>query len=118
MTARLTVRNDHVDPLRIQFPTGQIFDLTIRNDRGETLYRWSEGQVFTQAEQVLEIVGERNNVIRLRLSESSSGAPLPPGNYVAEGWLTTHSAQTFRAAVSFEIRHLPSDIFEETTAGR
>jgi Intracellular proteinase inhibitor len=118
MTARLTVRNDHLDPLRIQFPTGQIFDLTIRNDRAETLYRWSEGQGFTQAEQVLEIVGERNYVIRLRLSESNSGAPLPPGNYVAEGWLTTHSAQTFRAEVSFEIRHLPSDLFEEKTAGR
>jgi hypothetical protein len=118
MTARLTVRNDHADPLRIQFPTGQIFDLTIRNTQGEAFYRWSDGQVFTQAEQVLELVGERNNVIKLRLSESNSGAPLPPGNYIAEGWLTTNGTQTFRASVSFEIRHLPSDLFVEKTVGR
>jgi hypothetical protein len=93
---------------------GQIFDLSIRNSHGDILYRWSDGQIFTQAQQDLEIVGERNDVIKLRLSQSNSGAPFPPGNYVAEGWLATHSAQTFRAAVSFEIRHLPSDLFEET----
>ena len=79
MTARLTVRNDHPDPLRMQFPTGQIFDLTIRNDQGESLYRWSEGQVFTQAEQVLEIIGEKNNVVRLRLSESELGRAVSSG---------------------------------------
>jgi hypothetical protein len=118
MTARLTVRNEHADPLRIQFPTGQIFDLTIRNDRGEAFYRWSDGQAFTQAEQVLELVGERNDVIKVRLLESSSGAPLPPGHYIAEGWLTTHSAQTFRAAVSFEIRHLPSDLIDADDGGQ
>jgi hypothetical protein len=118
MTARLTLRNDHPEPLRLQFPTGQIFDLTIRNSQGDVLYRWSEGQVFTQAEQVLEIVGEKNNVVRLRLSESSSGARLQPGHYVAEGWLTTHSAQTFRAALSFEVRHLPSDLLVEKTGGQ
>jgi len=118
MTARLTVRNDHPEPLRLQFPTGQIFDLTIRNSQGDVLYRWSAGQVFIQAEQAVDVIGEKNNVVRLRLSESNAGAPLPPGNYVAEGWLTTHSDQTFRAAVSFEVRHLPSDLVVEKSTGR
>jgi hypothetical protein len=106
MTARLTLRNEHEDPVTLRFPTGQTYDLVIRNDSGAVVCRWSEGMVFTEAEQIVEVSkGEKNHVISVRLAETSGGgAPLPGGSYVAEAWLATSAPRTYRTSMSFEIQ--------------
>lgn len=106
MTARITVRNTHPEPLTLQFPTGQTYDLVIRNEAGETVYRWSAGQFFTQAIRTVEVQGEQNFVVTVLLGDRSAGKPLPEGKYVAEAWLTTFEPAGFRASVGFEIRHV------------
>jgi hypothetical protein len=104
LTARLTIRNDHPEPLELQFPSGQIYDLRIENEGGETVFLWSAARLFIQALQTLAIErGERNYVITVPLV-SGDGAPLPAGSYGIEAWLTTSPPVRFRAAATFEIR--------------
>lgn len=103
MTARLTLRNS--EPLRIT--TGsQEFDLVFKNEKGEVVFRWSDGKVFTLiAREVLLPPGEKNWVILLPLVDRS-GSALPPGRYSAEGWLTTSvpANKTYLASVAFQIQ--------------
>lgn len=48
--ARLTLRNDGDAPVRVQFGSGQRFDVVIRR-RGALIWRWSYDKAFTQAIQ-------------------------------------------------------------------
>jgi len=108
MTARLTLRAVHqAEPLRLTFPSGQRFDLGLKNERGDVVYRWSEGKFFTLAIGTETLShGEKNYVVAAPLAGKDS-RPLPPGNYVAEGWLTTMGPRAYSASVGFEIRPAP-----------
>jgi len=103
MTARISVRNT-AQPITLTFPTSQMFDFTIRNERGSVVYRWSDGKIFLPFVRT-EVFGpgERNFVIQLRLAGPDKN-PLPPGKYFARGWLTTTEARAFDSSVAFEIR--------------
>jgi hypothetical protein len=105
MTARLTLRNT-AEPVQLTFPSGQSYDFVIRNEKGETVYRWSDGKAFTMAIRT-EIFGpgEKNFMIQARLG-SADGKPFPQGKYVAEGWLTTVGSKIYAAAAGFEIQHV------------
>lgn len=104
LTARLTLRNTSV-PISLTFPSGQTYDLVIRNEQGEVVYRWSEGKFFILAIRTETIgPGEKNWVILVRLGDD--GKPWPQGKYTAEAWLTTAGPKTFAASVGFEIRHV------------
>lgn len=104
MLARLTLRHTRQDPLRLTFPSGQRFDFVIRNEKGEAVYRWSDGKAFTQALGTEAIQGERNWAIDVPLGTGST--PLAQGRYVAEGWLTTEGARVWSASAAFEVRHI------------
>ena len=105
MTARLTLRNTTSEPLVLHFSSGQIYDLAIRNERSDTLLRWSEDKGFTQALQDITVAPgtEKNFVILMPLS-GRGGAPLPQGSYSAEAWLTTMGQRAYSASAGFEIR--------------
>ena len=106
MTARITLRNTQDEPLRLTMPSGQMYDLVIRNDKGETVYSWSKDKVFPAVIGMLEVVqGEKNFVISAPLA-LSNGQPLPQGRYIAEAWLTTDGPRQFSASVGFEVRHV------------
>jgi hypothetical protein len=100
---RITLRNT-AQPVTLTFPTGQTFDFAIRTEKGDTLYRWSDGKAFTQAVRT-EVFGpgEKNFPIQVRLNGPDK-KPLPQGHYVAEGWLTTMGTRVFVASLGFEIR--------------
>jgi hypothetical protein len=105
LTARLTLRNTQDRPLMLNFPTSQNFDLIIRNDKGEKALQWSDGRVFPQVLQPMQVgPGERNFVIVLRLGVQNR--PLPPGRYTAEAWLTTEGRPAFWAQTAFELQHV------------
>lgn len=104
LTARLTLRATHEPPLVLTFPSGQSFDLELRNEKGDVVYRWSEGKAFTLAIRTVIFGAETNWPVLVRLV-GKDDRPLPEGKYVAEGWLTTMGPRAYSASVGFEIRH-------------
>jgi hypothetical protein len=103
MTARLALRSTQSEPLELTFPSGQRFDLVVRNEAGVEVIRWSEGKAFTLAFGTERFgPGERNWVVRIPLS--SGNARLPAGRYIAETWLTTEGPRRiYVASVGFEV---------------
>jgi intracellular proteinase inhibitor BsuPI len=101
MTARLTLRSNQEKPLELTFPSGQTFDLVLRNERGRIVYQWSENKFFPQVTRREQVTGERNWVVTVALARE--GQVLPAGKYVAEGWLTTGDPKKFVSSVGFEI---------------
>jgi hypothetical protein len=99
MIARLTLRNTQQDPVELTWPDGQRYDLEIRNEKGEAVYRWSEGRAFPLFFSRELFSGERNYVIQ-------APTPLSPGRYTAEAWFTTLPRQ-YSATVSFQVAVLP-----------
>lgn len=85
----LRVCNPHSEAVTSRFDDGQRYDFLVRRD-GELVWRWSDGQVFTQE------IGQ----MRWRPQECrtwteawdgmrSSGAPATPGTHEAVGVLTS-----------------------------
>ncbi|MGH9660002.1 MAG: BsuPI-related putative proteinase inhibitor, partial [Bryobacteraceae bacterium] len=106
LTARLTLRNTQPKPVDLMYPSGQAYDLVLRKESGEVVYRWSEGKVFTQALRNESVgPGERNHVIVATLIDKDGG-PIAAGRYIAEAWLTTTGPRVWSASAGFEIQHL------------
>ena len=104
MTARLTLRNNTSQPVVLTFGSGQRYDLELKNERGEVVYRWSDGMMFTMLfGQERFGPGETNYTIVHKLA-GQDGKPLPTGKYVAEGWITCTEEGPYRATAGFEIR--------------
>lgn len=88
---RMTLRHTVGEPLKLDFSSGQVFDITVKDERGQQIYTWSADKLFLAALQSLEVSGER------------SWSTLIPGvnragKYTVEAWLTTMGAQPFRAS--------------------
>ncbi len=106
LTARLTLRNTTDKPVTLEFPSGQRYDLEIKNAAGKPVYRWSDGQAFIMMLGSETIgPGEKDYVVVVRLADSQ-GKPFAPGKYTAEGWMTTSGSQPYRASAGFEVRHV------------
>jgi len=103
--AQFKVENSGEQPLTITVPSGQEFDLVIRNEAGEEVFRWSDGKFFTQALQTIAFSpGERVYSVDAPLSRG--GQPLPPGRYTVEAWISTVAPKLYQATLAFEIRHV------------
>lgn len=99
LTARLMVRNGTSDALSLTFPSGQRFDLEIRNENGDVVYQWSRGRLFTQAITTQQLTGEIDYAITAPLAD------LAPGKYVARAWLAIAGPDhAYSASSAFEIR--------------
>lgn len=107
MVLRMNLRNWTAAPLAINFPSGQSYDVVIRNARDEVVYRWSEGKAFIQVfrQERLEPRRERNYVVTVRLADKED-RPLPAGRYTAEAWLATEGGKRYAATAGFEIQHV------------
>lgn len=99
---RLTLRSTQDKPILLEFPSGQRYDLVIRNEQGETVYTWSSNKLFAAQFSSEEFgPGERNYVISVERT-------LPVGKYTAEAWLTTTAPIRYRATVGFEVQAAPA----------
>jgi hypothetical protein len=93
---RMALRNTGPDPVTLTYPSGQRFDVVLRNDKGDAVYQWSRGRLFTAMVGTLAVAGEKNFVVDLPL------ASIPSGRYTVEAWLTT-TPIVYRAQTSINV---------------
>ncbi|MCL5744201.1 MAG: BsuPI-related putative proteinase inhibitor [Acidobacteria bacterium] len=106
LTALIHFRVVQDQPLMLTFGSGQTYDLIIKDEKGQVVYRWSDGRAFTMiVRQESFGPGEKTYPFAVPLSDKD-GQPLPQGNYTAEAWLTTVGQKAYSASVAFAIRHL------------
>ena len=99
LNARLSVRNSTNEPLTLTFPTSQIYDLEIRDEKGVVVFKWSSDKGFAQVVTTVEIQAEKNYVIGATLGG------LPAGTYVAQAWFTTAGPpRAYSASTAFQIK--------------
>ena len=99
LSARLTVRNTTGQPVTLTFPTGQIYDLEIRNATNDVVYRWSRDKVFTQIFASLGLQGEKTWTIVAPLTN------LPAGRYVVQAWLAVEGPpRAYSASTAFDLK--------------
>jgi hypothetical protein len=100
LTARLTVRNsDPGNPGILNFSSGQMYDLEIRDGNGSVVYLWSRGKVFPQVISELEIEDQKEYVVSVPLPK------LPRGGYVIKGWFTSDGPpRAYSASARFQIQ--------------
>ncbi len=85
--------------LALSFRTSQEYDVALRNERGETLYLWSQGKAFLQALHGRVVRGDLEYTVELPLAQ-----PLQQGTYTIEGWLTSGVSQhEFSAVLGFDV---------------
>jgi hypothetical protein len=102
MIARLTLHNGSWEPLSVDFPTSQSFDIVLRNEKGERVYAWSADKSFLDVYRTVALQhGEWNFPVLIPLS--AGGRPLAAGRYTAEAWLTTLEPISYAASAEFEI---------------
>jgi hypothetical protein len=94
---RLTLRSTNPEPLLLQFPSSQTYDLKIYDSSGKTVYTWSASRAFAQIFREEKFgPGERTYGLTALLGD------LAPGRYRAQGYLTTNRLM-FTAEAAFEI---------------
>jgi hypothetical protein len=104
LTVRLTLRNTGWGPALLLFPSGQDYDVLLRNDKGEVVYQWSAGKFFPEVVRRLPFgPGEKNFAISVPLTDKD-GKPLAAGRYVAEAWLATQP-RSYAASAAFQVVH-------------
>ena len=69
----------------------QEFDLTVKNEAGDIVYRWSAGRAFSQALHTLSVgPGEKNFTLQFQLLDAQRN-PLPAGvSYTLQRGLAHH----------------------------
>lgn len=72
------------DGIRLKFPSGQEFEAVLRDSSGNDLWRWSDGQLFTQGFHERTVSGSWSVPL-------SIPRPTLPGPYEIQAWLTTTS---------------------------
>jgi hypothetical protein len=97
LSTRLVLQNRTSQDLTLDFSSGQLYDLQIRDSRGEVIYTWSATRLFPQATQRRVIRGEEV------WHESLPIETLRPGNYSVEGRLVNSDGKRFSASASFTL---------------
>jgi hypothetical protein len=96
LTVRMSLRSTLAPPLQLTFPTGQDYDLILRNEKGEEVYRWALGKLFTNIFRQFPLTGEKNWALTVRVPE------VPPGNYTAAANLAVLGPR-YEATIPFVI---------------
>lgn len=106
--ARITLRNTTPDPVKLDFATGQVYEMVLWNDQGKVVWRYSDGRAFTQAFHSITVSkGERTWSETIPLAApGASATPLPEGRYVLDCWLTTTEGRTFTASAPLTLNHV------------
>ncbi len=102
LEAQIIVENTTNQPLTLEFPSSQQFDLSIRNESGETVYFWSADKLFSQGLTQIELSpGRKTFAVSAPLGQGET--PLPAGRYLVEAWLTTVGGKLYSATAPIEV---------------
>jgi hypothetical protein len=71
------------DGQQLTFPSGQEYDIVLRDSAGKSVYRWSFGRLFIQSVHTRTITGEWTENVPILLPDP------PSGTYTLQMWLTT-----------------------------
>jgi len=112
LTARLTLRNSAFEAVNLHFPSSQSYDFQILNDRGEIVYTWSRDKTFAAS-----VRDEKLGAGELTYGVTAPLEGLPPGKYIARGFLTTNPI-VYLAQVPFEIVAVSGNRDETWARGR
>jgi Intracellular proteinase inhibitor len=77
----LVLRNEENFPLHFEFPTSQLFEITIYDSSGREVYVYSKGRYFLQAFQTLSLEPQDTHTIIQKWDYHSDGKRVPPGEY-------------------------------------
>jgi hypothetical protein len=80
-SATIRLQTNSAGPLKLQFATGQEYDLVLRASDGKVAWKWSADQNFIQSLHDLTVDREWSKTVALP-SE-------PAGKYTLQAWLTT-----------------------------
>jgi hypothetical protein len=95
-SATIRLQTNSPLPLKLQFATGQEYDLILRAGDGTVVWKWSAGQNFIQSLHELTVDGEWSKTVALPRQ--------PAGTYTLQAWLTTiGDTPQFAATVSLSI---------------
>ena len=102
LRAVLTLENTTGTPIELAFSDGQRFEVVIRDQRGEEVWRWSDGKAFTQAAGTIRFEGMRTWAVEARLANDAD-EPWTPGVYTVEAMITNAGERRFTATVGIEV---------------
>lgn len=74
-------------PLRVRKPSGQDYDVVLKDESGRTIWRWSEGKVFPAGIEERVLLGRTTHEVEI--PARPNGQTLAPGAYVVEAWYTS-----------------------------
>ena len=99
----MLLQNLSDEPQQVDLPSGQDFDITVTDEAGREVWRWSSGRFFTQVFRSLTLQPREQRTYRAEWDQrDAEGRAAPPGRYQA----TAVFASTDRLAsnpVSFTI---------------
>jgi hypothetical protein len=84
-------------PVTLDYPTMQTYDLQLRDSRGNVLATWSAGRLFGQASR--QIRGQEISFDFEMPLADQAGKALADGDYVLEAWLPAEPGRPFAAQV-------------------
>ena len=106
LTARFGLRNTGSQPVTLQFNSGQRYDLVIRDARGQQVYQWALGKLFTQDRAAIDVKeGEFGFVVQVRLG-GTDNRPFAQGRYTLEAFLATAEGKVWAATVPFDLQQV------------
>ncbi|MCX6599809.1 MAG: BsuPI-related putative proteinase inhibitor [Acidobacteria bacterium] len=94
-SVRLTLKHTGPQPLDLTFPSSQLYNIAVYDDRGQAVWNWASTRLFAAVLTMERITGERTWMEAL--------PNLPPGNYAVEAFLTTAGGPVFRATAPVTI---------------
>lgn len=92
----LVVSNNLASEVILQFPTSQEYDFVVKTDDGEIVWQWSKGMMFAQMLTTLILAPNEEKIFTEEYS-------LPPGEYIAQGVLTTIPEKIYSECVEFSV---------------
>jgi hypothetical protein len=95
----LEVSNNSHEAIHLTFPTSQRFDLSLEDETGKEVWRWSQGRLFLQmmGEEVL-----KPGAGGLRYRETFS-APAIAGRYKLSAWISSKK-RPLKTTTSLKVR--------------
>lgn len=95
-----TVANPTKTAATYNFPTGQKFDISVLDTKGNTLWQWSRGQTFTPGLSRVSLApGQKLTFHTLWNGRDESGKPVAPGLYTVNAHLTSTSGMAITGGV-------------------